>query len=81
MQMYSLLDKKAGSFGGILLAQSDGHVSRIIAERFRGSGDTVEKYPEDFDLYALGDYDLDTGKVVSLVKFVVNVAVVLPIGG
>lgn len=77
MQMYALLDKKAMSFGGILLAAGDGHVSRVIQERFRGSGDTVEKYPEDFDLYALGEYVLETGVIVSSVKFVVNVSVIL----
>lgn len=77
MQMYSLLDKKAMSYGGILLAASDGHVSRVIQERFSGSGDTVEKFPEDFDLYALGDFSFETGKIESVVRFVVNVGVIL----
>jgi len=77
MQMYALLDKKAGTYGGILLAASDGHVSRVIVERFTGSGDTVEKFPEDFDLYGLGEYSLETGVVESAVKFVVNVGVIL----
>lgn len=77
MQLYSLMDKKAGSFGGILLAASDGHVSRVIQERFTGSGDTVEKYPEDFDLYALGEFTFETGAIQSDIKFVVNVGVIL----
>jgi len=77
MQMYSLLDKKAMTYGGILLAAADGHVARVIQERFTGSGDTVEKYPEDFDLYSLGEYSMDTGVIDSKVKFVTNVAVIL----
>lgn len=77
MKMYALFDKKAGSYGGILLAASDGHVSRVIQERFTGSGDTVEKYPEDFDLYSLGEFSLDIGTVQSHVNFVVNVGVIL----
>lgn len=80
MQMYSLLDKKAMTYGGILLAAGDGHISRIIEERFKGSGETVEKYPQDFDLYALGEYALDTGVIESKVKFVVNVGVILQPG-
>lgn len=80
MMMYALLDKKAGTYGGILLAASDGHVSRIIEERFRGSGETVEKYPEDFDLYALGEYNVDSGAIVPLVKFIVNLGVIIPNG-
>lgn len=78
MQLYSLLDKKAMQFGGILLANGDGHVSRVIAERFGGSSDTVEKYPEDFDLYALGEYSLDTGEIDAKSRFVCNVSVILP---
>lgn len=77
MQLYSLFDKKAGSYGGLLLAAGDGHVSRIIAERFQGSGDTVAKFPEDFDLYALGEYNTETGEIESNVKFVVNIGVIL----
>lgn len=77
MQMYSLLDKKAMTYGGILLAAGDGHVARVIQERFTGSGDTIEKYPEDFDLYSIGEFSLETGKIESVVKFVVNVSVIL----
>lgn len=77
MQMYSLLDKKAMTYGGILLAASDGHVSRVIQERFSGSGDTVEKYPEDFDLYSLGEYSINTGQIEPQIKFIVNVSVIL----
>lgn len=77
MQLYALLDKKAATYGGILIGASDGHVSRVIVERFTGSGDTVEKFPEDFDLYALGEYSLESGVIESKVKFVVNVGVIL----
>lgn len=77
MQMYSLLDNKALAYGGILLANSDGHVSRVIQERFVGSGDTIEKYPEDFDLYALGEFSLESGEIEPKMKFVCNVAVIL----
>lgn len=77
MQMYSLMDRKAMTYGGILLANGDGHVSRVLLERFTGSGDTVEKYPEDFDLYALGEFSLDTGEIEAKQKFICNLAVIL----
>lgn len=77
MRVYSLLDKKAHTFGGIILAAGDGHISRIVQERFTGSGETVEKYPEDFDLYCLGEFCFDSGEIEPDVKFVVNVSVIL----
>lgn len=77
MQLYSLLDKKAATFGGILIAASDGHVSRIVQERFQGSQDTVMRFPEDFDLYSLGEYNVDNGCIEPQVKFVVNLGVIL----
>lgn len=78
MRLFSLLDKKSGSYGGILIAASDGHVGRIVQERFAGSGDTVEKYPSDFDLYDLGEYDTESGLITPCTRFVVNLAVLLP---
>lgn len=77
MMMYSLMDKKAHTYGGILLAAGDGHISRIVQERFTGSGETVEKYPEDFDLYCLGHFSFETGEIEPECKFVVNVGVIL----
>lgn len=77
MQMYTLFDKKASLFGAIILANGDGHVSRVIQERFAGSNDTVEKYPDDFDLYSLAEYSIETGQIEPKCKFVCNVSVIL----
>lgn len=78
MHLYSLLDKKAGVFGGVLMAMNDGHMSRFLQERFGGGTDTVAKYPEDFDLYFLGSMDERTGNIEPKVVFTVNLAVILP---
>lgn len=81
MKLYSLRDVKAGVYGGILMAMNDGHMSRILAERFAGSEETVAKFPDDFELYEVGEFDTDTGAMVGAVKFVCSVGLVLKPGG
>lgn len=76
-KLYALFDKKASQYGGVLIGQADGHMARIVEERFRGSNDTVERFPQDFDLYQLGEYDMDSGHILPEVRFVSNVGVFL----
>lgn len=75
MKLYALKDTKAGTFGPVMLALNDGHMGRTVVESFRGSGHTVEKYPGDFDLYQVGEYDQESGATESLVRFVCGVSV------
>lgn len=77
MYLYSILDKKAGTFGSVLMAPNDAMMCRSLDEMV-GQGQTLRRYSEDFDLYVVGEFNDHTGVVSGDPKpvFVVNMAVV-----
>lgn len=78
MRLYAIYDKKAMSYGEPIMAVNDAVMCRTIKDVIAGAH-PVARYPEDYDLYALGDYDVDTGKIDVDVNrvFVCNLSVVL----
>lgn len=65
MRLYSLYDRKMGEFGALVQSRSDEAVVRALRELFE-SDNQVSKYPEDFDLFYVGDIDVETGEVVAV---------------
>lgn len=63
MRMYSLLDRKLREFGAILVERNEDSMRRSLYNGVKGSNSMVEKYSEDFDLYALGEFNVETGVV------------------
>lgn len=62
-KVYSLMDRKLGQYGQLLLARNDETMKRNVLDGVKGSGSMIEKYPHDFDLVSVGTFDSDTGKV------------------
>lgn len=60
MQIYSLYDRKLREYGALFLSQNDATVKRAIHEGIP-AGSTVGKYPEDYDVMLIGDFDPVTG--------------------
>lgn len=64
----SVFDRKARTygppmvFGNVELAQ---RMARSLMEQ-RGSQSDLEKYPEDFDLFYIGEFDQDTGLITRI---------------
>jgi len=81
VKLYSFLDKKMSLYGPVMMGHNDGQMSRTIVESFRGSKHLVEKYPEDFDLYEVGEFSEQSGVIVSAVRFVSNASVFLSSNG
>lgn len=79
MQIYSLFDRKVREFGPLVTTNNDESALRAIRDGVPGSGGTIAKYPEDFDLMLLGAFDADTGQIVpeSVPLLVANVGDVL----
>lgn len=77
MLLYAMKDQKTGQFGAPMVGVNDGHVSRGIAEALRGQAATAAQYPEDFDLFQVGDMHEETGTIHSDVRFVCNLSVIL----
>lgn len=78
VKIYSLRDKKLGEFGQLVCMPTDEAVIRALKDSLgSGQAGTMNKYPEDFELYELGDMDVEEGRIVvtRLPRLVVNVGV------
>lgn len=60
MRLYTLFDRKMKEYGNLVMAQNDETVFRALREGIP-AGSTPGKYPEDFDLFYVGNYDVETG--------------------
>lgn len=64
MKIYSIYDMKAESYGNLFVAVTDGIASRCFAQVVAFSGnEDYARYPEDFTLYCLGEFNNGTGDV------------------
>jgi len=78
--VYALFDRKTREYGRPVIAKNDDQMRRDL-QSLRGSGDTMEKYPEDFDLYQLAEMETETGRVKGLeeLEFVDNLRTILEV--
>lgn len=63
MKIYSLFDRKLREYGQLVTMTNDDGVVRAMREmgsQSKGQS-TLEKYPEDFDLMCVGEFDPVTG--------------------
>lgn len=77
MKLYSILDKKAGSYGAIIMAPNDALVTRSLQEH-QNPDSTLVRFAEDFDLYEVGEFDDVSGRVSrdDETRFVANLSVI-----
>ena len=62
--VYSLYDKKSGTYGNPFIASNDNTAGRIVNDLVTNSGDSIiALHPDDFDLYFLGCYDVHSGEI------------------
>lgn len=66
LKMFSIRDTKGEIFNPPYFAKTHGEAERQFKTLTNDSKSTINQYPEDFDLYYLGDYDDQTGKLKSL---------------
>lgn len=74
MRLYSLYDRKAREYGQqIIGGRNDELVMRSLLE-LRGSDAMPGKYPEDFELYCLGEFDQRAGQITPIIppEFVIG---------
>lgn len=67
-------DRKANSFSGVTPVPSLEVGERMYSDLLCNGGDVIGRHPEDFELYHLGFFDPDTGKVdgLDIPSFVAN---------
>lgn len=70
--LYSVKDTKLGKMGLPFIAPNDDIAKRMLAETMQNNDTTISKYPEDFQLFKLGEYDELTGELINNFNFLAN---------
>lgn len=63
MYVYSLFDEKSQTYGTPFFQLADGQATRSLQELVKDSQSLVSKYPEDFILYNIAEFDEVTGLI------------------
>lgn len=66
LKAFSIRDQKGEIFHTPFFKKTHGEAERDFAQLVKDGQSTISKFPEDFDLYYVGDYDDQTGLFKSL---------------
>lgn len=69
--LYSVKDVRVG-FDGPQLAINDGAALRNFADMVANDKSYISKHPEDYQLFKIGEIELNTGDITPEVKFLAN---------
>lgn len=64
IKVYSVYDKKTLAYNTPYFAATDGAATRSFQELAGDLSTTVGKYPHDYSLYYIGEYDIDKGQMI-----------------
>jgi len=64
-KMYAVRDTATDQFGSIMLLINNGHAARSFTDQVNENdkNNPLYNHSEDYELYYLGDYNTDTGKI------------------
>lgn len=65
-KMYCIFDSKAQIYHAPFYKSTHGEAERDFQSVSRDPQSTISQYPEDFDLFYIGEFDDETGKVSPL---------------
>ncbi len=65
MKVYSVFDNKGGNYGTPFFALEDGIAARLFTDLVQDNQSTVNRHPEDFSLFKVGEFDDREGKIKS----------------
>jgi len=68
LKIYSIRDTKGEIYNTPFYQRTHGEAERNFKTVASDSKSTISQFPEDYDLYYLGEYDDQTGKIKSLDK-------------
>jgi len=63
LNVYSIRDTKSETFAPPFLQKTNGEAERSFRQLANDEKSQICRYPEDYDLYLLGEYDDNTGKL------------------
>lgn len=65
MKVFTLYDRKVGEYGALVVSSTDEAVVRALKDGIPVTS-TEGKYPDDFDLVCVGEFDAVTGELQGL---------------
>lgn len=66
LQMYTVKDKKADAYLQPFTTQTKGLAIRMIQGTLEQQDNNLSKYPEDFSLWKIGEFDENSGIIQGL---------------
>ena len=66
LKIYSIRDAKAEVFNRPFFLHTHGEAERAFAQNAAEPKSMINQYPEDYDLYCIGEFDDQTGKIEPL---------------
>lgn len=78
MNIYSIKDVKASSFNKLIESVNDQTICRDIAGAASDPNTSLAKWPGDFEVWKLGEYDNSTGSIKCDLRHVANVVTLVP---
>lgn len=68
LKVYSVYDEKAGIFAQPFFMPNKGTALRAMSGVFKNTEHEFSKFPQDYTIYELGDYDDNSGRINSYDK-------------
>ncbi|AZL82825.1 nonstructural protein [Apis mellifera associated microvirus 13] len=63
MKIFAIRDSAVESYGRPYFTRSQGEAVRIFMDEAKNTESMINKHPDHFDLYYLGEYDDNTGSI------------------
>lgn len=79
MRIFSIFDRKSLAFATPFFMKTTGEATRALREHLKDGNSLISKYPEDFELYEVGGFDDQTGRLIDPQEsqFILNAASLL----
>lgn len=68
LKIYSIRDGKGDFFNTPFFQRTTGEAERTFENLTKDTATFVSKYPDDYDLFYIGDFDDQTGQITNLVS-------------
>ena len=68
-KLYAIKDNKVGFLNAPFIAPNNAAAIRMFGDTTTNIDTLLNKHPEDYELYYLGEMDENTGELISEVKF------------
>lgn len=65
VRVFSVYDEKSKAFGELGCCIHDGQAMRSFGDQISNPQSPLSKHPDDYKLYCLGEYDDNSGALVS----------------